>query len=81
MKVVVVQAIVMYPGECESARAPGTPIIWETPERDPSSGSLKQDLIERVYIPKGPCNPNSYMGGCQDYGPFLGPYYNTAPII
>ena len=22
-----------------------------------------------------------YMGGCQNYGPFLGPYYNTAPII
>ena len=22
-----------------------------------------------------------YMGGCQDYGPFLDPYYNTAPNI
>ena len=21
------------------------------------------------------------MGGCQNYGPFLGPYYDTAPII
>ena len=21
------------------------------------------------------------MGGCQNYGPFVGPYYNTAPII
>ena len=21
------------------------------------------------------------MGGCQNYGPFWGPYYNTAPII
>ena len=21
----------------------------------------------------------SYMGGCQYYGPFLGPYYTTAP--
>ena len=21
------------------------------------------------------------MGGCQNYGPFLGPYYNTAPNI
>ena len=20
------------------------------------------------------------MGGCQNYGPFLGPYYSTAPI-
>ena len=23
----------------------------------------------------------AYMGGCQNYGPFLGPYYNTAPNI
>ena len=23
----------------------------------------------------------SHMGGCQNYGPFLGPYYDTAPII
>ena len=22
-----------------------------------------------------------YMGGCQNYGPFLGPYYSTAPNI
>ena len=22
-----------------------------------------------------------HMGGCQKYGPFLGPYYNTAPNI
>ena len=22
-----------------------------------------------------------YMGGCQNYGPFLGPYYTTAPNI
>ena len=22
-----------------------------------------------------------YMGGCQSYGPVLGPYYNTAPNI
>ena len=22
-----------------------------------------------------------YMGGCQNYGPLLGPDYNTAPII
>ena len=26
---------------------------------NPTSGSLKRDLIERVYIPKGPPNPNS----------------------
>ena len=22
-----------------------------------------------------------YMGGCQNYGPFVDPYYNTAPNI
>ena len=22
-----------------------------------------------------------HMGGCQNYGPFLGPYYDTAPSI
>ena len=22
-----------------------------------------------------------YMGGCQNYGPFWGPYYSTAPTI
>ena len=22
-----------------------------------------------------------HMGGCQNYGPLLGPYYNTAPTI
>ena len=22
-----------------------------------------------------------HMGGCQNYGPFLDPYYNTAPNI
>ena len=22
-----------------------------------------------------------YVGGCQNYGPFLGPYYNTRPNL
>ena len=25
--------------------------------------------------------PRVQVGGCQNYGPFLGPYYSTAPII
>ena len=25
--------------------------------------------------------PQCKMGGCQNYGPFLCPYYNTAPFI
>ena len=23
--------------------------------------------------------PEQHMGGCQNYGPFLGPYYSTGP--
>ena len=30
-----------------------------------------------LLIRYSPCN--SYMGNCQNYGPFLGPYYNTGP--
>ena len=26
-------------------------------------------------------NRNVYLGGCQNYGPFLAPFYNTAPNI
>ena len=36
----------------------------ETPEKgpflNPAYGSLERDLMERVHIPKGPPNPNSY---------------------
>ena len=39
--------------------------IGETPLKgillNPTFDSLKRDLIERVYVPKGPPNPNSYM--------------------
>ena len=27
------------------------------------------------------CLCNMHMGGCQNYGPFWDPYYNTAPNI
>ena len=41
-------------------------IIRGTPSRapllNPTFGSLKRDLIERVYIPKGPPNPSSHEG-------------------
>ena len=39
----------------------------ENPRRD---GLLVPLSILVVYM---------YMGGCQNYGPFLGSYYNTAP--
>ena len=31
--------------------------------------------------PFGEASRIHHMGGCQNYGPFLGPYYKTAPII
>ena len=30
---------------------------------NPTCDSIKGDLIERVYIPKGPPNPNSHIVG------------------
>ena len=42
----------------------------------------KIDLHLYIYIHMYAGMPvHIYMGGCQNYGPFLGPYYNTAPII
>ena len=36
----------------------------------------------RIFITPPPENEtasqNDHMGNCQNYGPFLGPYYNTA---
>ena len=36
-----------------------------------------------LYVSMYLCTFNipTHVGGCQNYGPFLGPYYNTAPII
>ena len=35
----------------------------------------------QLSVSVGPCNQTCHMGGCQNYGPFLDPYYNTAPNI
>ena len=35
-----------------------------------------------LWMPEGQAGSSGvHMGGCQNYGPFLGPYYNTAHII
>ena len=36
-----------------------------------------------LYVSMYLCTFNipTHVGGCQNYGPFWGPYYNTAPII
>ena len=47
-----------------------------------TSGVIEFDpgLPDPRRFPETP-NPKPYMGGCQNYGPFWGPYYNTAPIF
>ena len=38
---------------------------------------LTMMMLSRIHNLSAPDN----MGGCQNYGPLLGPCYNTAPII
>ena len=38
-------------------------------------------VVWGIINPKPSTKSFIYMGGCQNYGPFLGPYYNTAPSI
>ena len=40
----------------------------------PCTGLLLRDSMKSLYS-------GNHMVGCQNYGPFLGPYYNTAPNI
>ena len=40
---------------------------------------MKAHGIAKCNLPGGKCE--DHMGGCQNYGPFLDPYYNTAPNI
>ena len=62
-------------------RNPVNPLGSLSPE-----GFLSQLLqpFKNQYV-KGPNKTkkgkHQNMGGCQNYGPFLGPYYNTAPSI
>ena len=34
-----------------------------------------------IYRNRGKESGNYYLGDCQNYGPFLGPYYNTGPNL
>ena len=45
-------------------------------------GNLIRGYRERVALLEGcVCSMHVYMGGFQNYGPFLGPQYSTAPSI
>ena len=46
------------------------------PETSPKVLSLQLDTLNPVPKPR-----HSYMNGCQNYGPFLDPDYNTTPNI
>ena len=41
-------------------RDPSESYLWLSEALNPKP-SLKRDLTERVYVPKGPHNPNSHM--------------------
>ena len=38
-----------------------------------------KDTKAQDQTPDKASTDSTYMGGCQNYGPFLGPYHNTAP--
>ena len=51
---------------------------------EPSDQEPYQRASQRSFEEFGlriPCNCLHYLGGCQNYGTFLGPYYSTAPNI
>ena len=48
-----------------------TPIHYNPDYSDSAKGALDFQKLSNL----------SQMGGCQNYGPFLDPYYNTAPNI
>ena len=37
-------------------------------------------MVASATALKAQCG-EAYVGSCQNYGPVLGPYYDTAPII
>ena len=41
-----------------------------------SKGGVQEGGVQEIRL-----DIVEYMGGCQNYGPFLDPYYNTAPNI
>ena len=53
---------------------------WATPEL-PTFRPSQALPIGPIVVPFWEYLIGFYMGGCQNYGPFLGRKYNTAPII
>ena len=57
------------------ARVQGLGLL--TPQTPKSQGGPKNIRAYRDY--EGHSSVGSHVGGCQNYGPFLDPFYNTAP--
>ena len=63
--------------------------LQKSPEKNGAIGVLKAFVTEKdrwaVEFASGTTNnfkiENLQVGGCQNYGPFLDPYKNTAPHI
>ena len=62
----------------------GTPNFGKPPFRVDSVGLRVNSLGLLSFFCSSPAPLGLlkiHMGGCQNYGPFLDPYYNTAPSI
>ena len=55
------------------------PKAWKSPDTKAVRGDRNFDL--RLKSADASITKRTHMGGCQNYGPLLCPYYNTAPII
>ena len=55
--------------------------LWSFGELVESRLTICRAYGVAILYYKEPSRIVLYMGGCQNYGSFLGPYYNTAPII
>ena len=62
-------------------RCPATPVLLQPWMMGMVAASVPPPTPGKKRLHDDPFSTHWYMGSCQNYGPFLGPYYNTAPII
>ena len=54
-------------------------VIWKSIKNYIRLHRVIYDCISMHTHTQGYIRIYTYMGNCQNYGPFLGPYYNTGP--
>ena len=59
----------------------GTGSVWKPCVPPDRSTPPVEERIAQTARTGGISDTQLHIGGCQNYGPFLGPCYNTAPII